>query len=106
MSSSASTRAWAAPAFGKQHGELVAGEARDDVGRAHAAPHHVRDPAQDQVAGAVPAAVVDRLQPVDIHDEQGALAAVAVLERERLDSSSSRNRRRFISPVSESWSAM
>ena len=61
-----------------QHGELVAAEARDGVD----VPDHAEDPArdldQDPVAGAVPETVVDRLELVEV-EQQDARRPLAAL---------------------------
>ena len=60
----------------EQHDELVAGDARDDVGIAHAtrqAPGHLL---QHGIAGAVAQAVVDHLEAVDVDVEQAEAATV------------------------------
>ncbi len=63
-----------------QHGELVAGEAGDDVGAAYAFAKRLGDLADQVVAGLVAERVVDRLEPVDVDDHHRALAAVAGAE--------------------------
>ena len=61
-----------------QHdGELVAAEAGDDVGLAHALAQRAADGADDLVAGLVAARVVDVLEAVEVEQEQRAAAAVA-----------------------------
>ena len=56
--------------IGQQHRELVAAEPRERAGLRHARAQHVAELAQQQVAGAVAAGVVDDLELVEIHVEQ------------------------------------
>ena len=90
----------------QQHGELVAAEPRQRAGLRHARPQHVAELAQEEIAGAVAARVVDDLELVEIHVEQCALVCWArpCDRRSAVDSRSS-NSRRLMKPVSESWLA-
>ena len=82
MSASASAHRLVAFSAGKQHRELVAGEARQDVGRAEPAAHRLGDAPKRDVPGAVAARVVHGLQAVHVDQEQRADPAVAAAERE------------------------
>src|SRR5437868_14910363 len=62
--------------------ELVAAEAREDVGRAQLAADQVREADQRGVAGGVPELVVDRLEAVEIEQRQRAAAAAQRLVEE------------------------
>ena len=57
----------------QQHAELVAAEARDGVGGAHAGLQQAGDVAQQAVAGAVSAGVVDHLELVEVDVQQHVL---------------------------------
>ena len=73
-------------AAGEQHRELVAADARDGVGVAHALFEQRRDLAQQIVAGDVPARVVDELEAIEIEiadDVADAFAARRVERRSR-----------------------
>jgi hypothetical protein len=61
----------------QQHGELVAAEAPDRVLVARAGGERRGDERQDAVAGPVAAAVVDRLEVVDVDEDQRGEAPVA-----------------------------
>ena len=79
----------AAPADARgEHGDLLAAPAGHDVGRPEPVDDPVDDLHEDLVADAVRVAVVDRLEAVDVHDEQpGGLSAphdARVLGDERL----------------------
>jgi hypothetical protein len=54
----------------EHHGELVAAEAGGEVGGAQVQPQPVGDPDQQQVARRVAERVVDRLEPVEVDEEQ------------------------------------
>ena len=54
----------------EEHAELVAAEAGDHVGRAGGRHEPVRDLGQQQVAGGVPEALVDHLEPVEVEQDQ------------------------------------
>src|SRR3954453_7133132 len=58
--------------------ELVAAEAGDGVVRAVARAQLVGDPAQELVAGGVPVAVVDRLEVVEVDDNEAEPPVVAL----------------------------
>ena len=60
---------------GQQHRELVAAQPGDDVGGAQAALDAPRGPAQDLVADPVPDRVVDRLEVVEVDEQQGQIGA-------------------------------
>jgi len=62
---------------GQQDRELVAAQAREDVGLAQAVAQRAGAGDDELVAGGVPEAVVDRLEAVEVEHEQGALGAVA-----------------------------
>ena len=68
--------------------ELVAPDAARDVGRAHDVAHAGRRVREHAVPGEVPDLVVDRLEVVEVEDDQRQVAVVAVragdLARERL----------------------
>src|SRR6202011_3863212 len=52
----------------EKYGELVASESRHGVRRTEATAHALGDGAQQLVAGGVPEAVVDVLEPVEVHE--------------------------------------
>ena len=54
----------------------------DDVALADRAGEALRDPAQDLVAGRVPEGVVDPLEVVEVHEQQGDAPGLAALPRE------------------------
>ena len=60
----------------EQHHEFVAAETRDDVRCAQALPQPCADLAQQHVAGLVAQRVVDDLEPVEVDEQHGELAAV------------------------------
>ncbi|HVY08558.1 MAG TPA: hypothetical protein VHB18_00230 [Mycobacteriales bacterium] len=68
----------------EQDGELVAAEARDGVSFADQAGEPRGDLPEQPVAGMVPEAVVDDLEPVDIGEDDGAEAPVASAAKQRL----------------------
>ena len=69
----------------QQHAELVAAEARDGVGGAHARLQQARHVAQQPVAGLVAAGVVDDLElvEVDVQQRVRAFAALRAAARPR-----------------------
>src|SRR5207237_1344981 len=60
------------------HGELVAADATGDVGRAYDVPDALRGVGEHGVAGQMPDPVVDRLEVVEVEDDQRELSVVAV----------------------------
>src|SRR6476660_1269007 len=62
---------------GQHQRELVAAEPRDDVGFARAAANDRRRFYQRPAAEEMPVGVVDRLEPVEIDEEQGKRTAAA-----------------------------
>ena len=62
----------------QQHGELVAAEARDRVLGPHARLHALSDGDQQPVAGVVTEAVVDRLELVQVEEQDGDRGPAAV----------------------------
>ena len=60
----------------EQRAEFVAAEPRQRVAAAHAREHDHRELAQQLVARAVPAGVVDRLEVVEVHEHQRVLTAL------------------------------
>jgi hypothetical protein len=56
---------------GQEHGELVAAEPRRRVRLPQAGSQAPRDPAQQPVAHGVPERVVDRLEAVEVHEQDG-----------------------------------
>ena len=80
--------------------ELVAAQARDDVGLAHAFLDARRDRPQHRVARGVAVRVVHLLEVVEVDVEQRDPRAMALRARERLARTSCRNSARFGSPVS------
>src|SRR5207248_505048 len=56
--------------FGQQHHELVAAIAGGRINSAHAVSNHRGDGPQDLVAVKVAEAVVDLLEPVEVHHQQ------------------------------------
>ena len=66
----------------EQHRELVAAEARRGIGRPQDMPEPLADLAEQHVAGGVPERVVDRLEVVEVHeqDRHGSLVALLTLE--------------------------
>ncbi len=69
---------------GQQHAELVAAEARQDLTAAHLDPEGVGDALEEQIAGAVPEAVVDVLEVVEVAPEQDSAPLVRHAGVERL----------------------
>ena len=70
-------------ATGEQHRELVAADARDGVGVAHALLQERRDLAQQVVARDVAAAVVDELEAVEVEIADDVADAFAARRIER-----------------------
>ena len=64
--------------LGQDHRELVAADAAGDVGRADDVADAVGRLGQDAVAGEVADAVVDRLEVVEVEDDERQAAAVAL----------------------------
>ena len=62
----------------QQQRELVAAEPPDHVGGAHLARQHVRDRLEHLVAGGMAERIVDRLQPVDIEQDQRPARPIAL----------------------------
>ena len=56
-----------------EHHELVATEPSDDVQRSQGTAEPLRDHPEQRVAGVVAQLVVDRLEPVEIDEQQGHL---------------------------------
>ena len=69
---------------GGDHDELVATQARHRVGEPHHAEQALRDVFQHLVAGLVAQAVVDVLEAVEVQEQHGHLAAVALGTGQRL----------------------
>ena len=84
----------------EQHRELVAAEARDGVGRAHARAQALGDRDQQLVADRVAERVVDGLEVVEV-DEQDGDGRLG--RRASASSTRSMNSVRLARPVSESW---
>ena len=83
---------------GRDHGELVAADARQAVALAHRALRGVRDGAQHDVAGRVAVLVVDRLEVVEVEQHE----RVAVARSPRPAPARGRTPRRLAIPVSGS----
>ena len=66
-----------AAGIGQHERELVAAEARDDVGFARAAANHRRRFDQRAAAEQMPVGVVDALEPVEIDEQQRQRPAAA-----------------------------
>ena len=82
--SSAKSMAVSVGAIGKQHGELVAAQAREDVAARNLRLQDVAQLAKQQVAGAVAAGVVHDLELVEIHVQQrGALLGILLHDFQR-----------------------
>ena len=64
--------------LGHDHRELVAADAAADVDRADLVPEPLRDLGEDGVAREVPDPVVDRLEVVEVEDEERQPAVVAL----------------------------
>ena len=62
----------------QQQAEFVAAQARDGVGGAHAGLQQAGDVAQQPVAGAVTAGVVDHLELVEVDVQQHVFALAAL----------------------------
>ena len=67
----------------QDRGELVAAEPRDHVGRAQAGAQRVAEARDHRVAGRVAERVVDRLEAVDVEQQQDAAAGSATTGRAR-----------------------
>lgn len=65
----------------QQHGELVASEPRDDVVRTHGLPQRRGDLHEQLIAHAVPEGVVDRLEPVQVEQQERCAARCAAPAR-------------------------
>ena len=76
-SRAAVSRALSSSAWLEQDRELVAADPRDDVALANAADEQARDLDQRFVAGLMAEAVVDRLQAVEVDEQQRGLLVVA-----------------------------
>jgi hypothetical protein len=63
--------------LGEDDPELVAADAACDVGRAHGLPQSLGDGCQHRIAGEMPDPVVDRLEVVDVEDDEREVAVVA-----------------------------
>ncbi len=87
----------------EDHRELVPAEPPEHVTGSQAPPQRVGDPAEHGVAGEVAVRVVDRLEGVEIEEEQDRRLAVAPRALPWRARSSSK-RRRFARPVSPSRS--
>ena len=68
----------------QQDAELVAAEARDDVGRAHLRRQQLAELAQQLVAGDVPAGVVHHLEAVEVEETDGVRGPGGVRQLERV----------------------
>jgi hypothetical protein len=66
------------PGLGEDDGELVAADAAGDVGTSDDRLEALGDSGEDRVPREVADAVVDRLEVVDVEDDEGKLAMVAV----------------------------
>ena len=69
---------------GQDHDELVAAEAREDVGLAHGPGEALRDRLQQQVAGIVAQRVVDALEVVEVEEQARDVVRVALRLRQHL----------------------
>ena len=91
--------------IGNQRDEFVAAETSRHAPRRHEIAQAVGDRAQNGVARRVAMHVVDRLEPIEI-DQQDGEASSSGVHRARAASSVSWNNRRLGSPVSESCRAV
>ena len=106
MMRSATSAAWMpVAAVLEQDRELVAAQAGRGVGRAQGRLQALADLGQQLVARGVPERVVDRLEVVEVHEQdRDRLVGRAACARAR-GSTRSRNSARFASPVTGSWNA-
>jgi hypothetical protein len=88
----------------EQDAELIAAQARQRIAPAHLGLQQRADLAEQRIAGAVAAGVVDDLELVDIEVAQrvGGSRALALFSARSMRFS---NSRRFTRPVSTSWLA-
>jgi hypothetical protein len=70
------------PAVDEQHGELVASPAKAGVGGPHGGPQHLGAACQGTVACEMAEAVVDRLEAVEVDEEQAEPPSVAFAPRQ------------------------
>ena len=89
----------------EKHRELVATEPRRRVGRAHERIDARRDPLQQKVTGAVPEAVVDRLEVIEVEEQHRQRAAASEAPAASAWRRRFSNSARLARPVSESWNA-
>jgi len=73
-----------APDLLQKDPELVASQASDSVGLAHAFPKPMRSSAQHGVSSCVPQPIVDHLEAVNVQEEDRHLAAGALATGERV----------------------